>query len=147
MPNASPDRFKFQGVHVWASRQRQLVGDGAWDETLRLSFLSISTAPIRDFVSTAKSSYEELERGNVAVYAPDKYGLWSRSGSRSKRPSDSVHLPANMKERVLKDAKDFTSPANRRWYADRELRTCIHAWCRFALPLPYKRACSPSCLK
>lgn len=57
--------FVFQGTHFWASRERQLVGDTEWDETITLSFLSLSSTPLRRLIKNAREKYEEHARGRV----------------------------------------------------------------------------------
>lgn len=109
----------FKGTKIWASRHRELVGDTSWEESLRLTFLTISNKPTRDFISSAKQSYLEYERGKVLCYRPDRYTRWSRA-TMTKRSLVSLHLPGDTKERVLEDVGSFLSTDTQRWYADRK---------------------------
>lgn len=111
--------FVFQGVHVFAVRERKLVGDSQWDETLSLSFLTFSAAVIRRFIAAAKNSFDEHQRGKVQIFSTDRYNYWSRSKTITKRLSDSVHLPNNVKETLLRDANHFISEDTKLWYSDR----------------------------
>lgn len=114
-----PISFTFEGVHVWASRSRALVGDASFEESLTLSFLTFSSRTIRRFLAQAKESYDAHERGRVQVFTTDRYSYWAKSKSITQRMEDSVHLPKGMKERLLKDAKDFFTEERRIWYGDR----------------------------
>ncbi|UZJ54888.1 hypothetical protein CBS101457_004208 [Exobasidium rhododendri] len=111
--------FVYHGTHFWAKRERQLVGDTEWDETITLSFLSLSTTPLRRLIKHARQKYQEHVRGRVAIHRVDRYGNWTSSSGISKRSADSVHLPGTMKEELLQDAKSFISLQTRRWYMDR----------------------------
>jgi hypothetical protein len=111
--------FRFEGVRFWASRERQLVGDESWDETIKLSYLSRSTTPLRKLVKHAQEQYKQRSRGRVTIHRLDKYGNWYEAAGIAKRSVESVHLPTNVKERLLGDAKYFLSPQTRQWYGDR----------------------------
>ncbi|CAO1622661.1 unnamed protein product [Parajaminaea phylloscopi] len=111
--------FTFKGVHVFATRVRSLVGESSFEETLNLSFLTLSASTIRDFISTARHAYEASERGRITVYMIDRYGYWSRSRTITRRLRDSIYLPSDAKERVLSDASAFMSDGSRIWYGDR----------------------------
>ncbi|PWN20083.1 P-loop containing nucleoside triphosphate hydrolase protein [Microstroma glucosiphilum] len=115
---SSSVHFTFEGVHVWASRSRTLVGEG-FEESLTLSFLTFSSRTIRRFLTQAKESYDTHERGRVQVFTTDRYSYWAKSKSITRRMEDSVHLPLGMKERLLKDARDFFTEEMRIWYGDR----------------------------
>lgn len=111
--------FVFKGTHVFATRSRNLVGDGNFEETLNLSFLTISPATIREFLSAARHAWEVSERGRITVFQIDRYGYWSRSRTITRRLRDSIYLPAGTKERILSDASTFLSDESRIWYGDR----------------------------
>jgi chaperone BCS1 len=111
--------FVFQGTHFWASRERQLVGDTEWDETITLSFLSLSSTPLRKLIKHARVMYQEHARGRVAIHRVDRYGNWTTASGLTKRSIESVHLPGTMKEDLLEDAKNFISLETKRWYGDR----------------------------
>jgi len=111
--------FVFHGTHFWSSRDRQLVGDSEWDETITLTFLSLSSNPLRKLIKYAQQMYQEHARGRVAIHRVDRYGNWTNSSGISKRSSDSVHLPGTMKKDLLEDAQKFISLETRRWYGDR----------------------------
>lgn len=113
--------FVFQGVHVFAVRDRKLVGDSQWEETLSLSFLTLSSAVIRRFIAVSKQSYDEHQRGKVQIFSTDRYNYWSRQKSITKRLSDSVHLPSTIKETLLQDASHFIHEDTKLWYGDRGL--------------------------
>lgn len=114
--------FIFEGKHVFAVRDRKLVGDSQWEETLNLSFLTWSSAVIRRFIAVAKLSYDEHQRGKVQIFTTDRYNYWSRHKSITKRLSDSVHLPVNVKETLLRDATHFIDEDTKLWYSDRGIR-------------------------
>ena len=111
--------FVFMGTHFWARRERQLVGDSQWDDTITLSILSLSATPLRRLIKHARLAYQEHVRGRVSIYRVDRYGSWMASSGISKRSSDSVHLPGTMKEDLLDDARRFIGPDVRQWYNDR----------------------------
>ncbi|MCO5555825.1 hypothetical protein L7F22_009370 [Adiantum nelumboides] len=111
--------FTFEGVRFWASRQRELVGDESWDETIKLYYLSLSSNPLRSIIKHARDLFKQSTRGRVSILRVDRYGHWHESGGMAKRSVDSVHLPFNIKERLLEDAKNFLSPETRRWYEER----------------------------
>lgn len=111
--------FVYQGTHFWASRERQLVGDTEWDETITLSFVSLTSTPLRRLIKQARQMYQDHTRGRISIYRTDRYGNWISSSGVSKRPADSVHLPGTMKEELLEDATRFISTETRRWYNDR----------------------------
>ncbi|CAO1631685.1 unnamed protein product [Sympodiomycopsis kandeliae] len=111
--------FVFHGTHVFAVRNRKLVGDSQWEETLNLSFLTLSSSVIRKFIAVAKQSYDENQRGKVQIYSTDRYNYWSRSKTITKRLSDSVHLPADIKDTLLRDASHFIQEDTKLWYSDR----------------------------
>lgn len=111
--------FTFEGVRFWASRQRELVGDESWDETIKLSYLSLSSNPLRRIIKHAREKFKQSTRGRVSILRVDRYSNWHESGGMAKRSVDSVHLPFNIKERLLEDAKNFLSPETRRWYEER----------------------------
>lgn len=96
-----------------------MVGDSTFEEALHLSFLTLSSATIRDFVAVAKASYEDMVRGYVHVFQTDRYHRWSRSKSISRRLRDSLYLPPGVKDRVLSDANHFCTDSSRLWYGDR----------------------------
>jgi len=104
---------------VWASRARTLVGDTEWDETLSLSFLTLSSGPLKAFIAECRRQYNEYERGKCQIFSLDRYGRWETSKGISKRGADSVLLPRGLKEGLLDDARRFLSAETRRWYADR----------------------------
>jgi len=109
----------FKGVKIWALRERQLVGE-SWEESIHLSFLTLSSKPTRDFIQTVKEEYQSFERGKVISYKVDRYTRWSRSAAMAKRIPSSVHLPGKTKEKILEDVRSFLSTETRRWYEDRE---------------------------
>ncbi|PWN35782.1 P-loop containing nucleoside triphosphate hydrolase protein, partial [Meira miltonrushii] len=88
-------------------------------ETIKLSYLSLSSNPLRSIIKHARGLFKQSTRGRVSILRVDRYGNWHESGGIVKRSVDSVHLPSNIKERLLEDAKNFLSPETRRWYEDR----------------------------
>lgn len=111
--------FTFDGVRFWASRERQLVGDESWDESIKLSYLSLSSTSLRRLIKHAKEQFQHCTRGRVSIRRVDRYGNWIEAPGIAKRSIDSVHLPMDMKGRLLDDARSFLSPETRRWYEDR----------------------------
>lgn len=111
--------FVFEGTHFWASRQRQLVGDGSWDETINISFLSLSSNPLRRLIKHIRQQFQEHSRGRVTINRVDKFGNWISSSGLPKRSVESVHLPGSTKMDVLDDAKKYFSSQTRQWYNDR----------------------------
>lgn len=111
--------FTFEGVRFWASRQRELVGDESWDETIKLYYLSLSSNPLRRVIKHARNLFKQSTRGRISILRVDRYGHWHESGGIAKRSVDSVHLPFGIKERILEDAKNFLSPETRRFFEER----------------------------
>lgn len=111
--------FIHKGTHFWASRERQLVGDTEWDETITLSFVSLTSTPLCRLIKQARQIYQDHTRGRISIYRTDRYGNWTSSSGISKRSADSVHLPGTMKQDLLEDATKFISMETRRWYNDR----------------------------
>lgn len=112
--------FVFDGVHVFAVRERQLVGDGNWEETLTLSFLTWKRSVIGKFITEAKAAYDMKRVGKVTMYGPHPHGhYWTATKSVSKRSSESVHLPNEIKKKLLDDAGFFLKDETRAWYHDR----------------------------
>lgn len=111
--------FVFEGTHFWAGRERQLVGDTEWDETITLSFVSLTSTPLRRLIKHIRQRFLDHTRGRIAIHRVDDYGNWTSASGISKRSVDSVHLPGTMKEDLLEDAQRFMLPETRKWYADR----------------------------
>jgi chaperone BCS1 len=106
--------FVFEGTRFWAIRERQLVGDTEWDETITLSFVSLSSAPLRKLIKHIRQKFIDHSRGRIAIHRVDDYNNWVSGSGISKRSIESVYLPGTMKEDLLADARRFISPETRK---------------------------------
>jgi hypothetical protein len=62
-------------------------------ETLRISMLGTSRAPLEALLAEAATCYSASQSCRTAVYSCDAEGYWSSIGSRPIRPLGTVILP------------------------------------------------------
>lgn len=104
-------------IWIERSRERQL-NNGTFMglyEQLRISAFTRSRKCIENLVEEAARFAKEHEVNKVLIYAPTRYGEWTRLGERTPRALNSVVLPDSVIEQTITDVKNFI--ANSEWYA------------------------------
>ena len=138
-----PPTFEpFFGVHrFWHNGQffifsrdtKQMMGSG-WggssifynDESIKLTCIGRSTAPIKELIQEARDHYLNKEKACTIVRRPapkDLRGrgrsIWNKVATRPSRPMDTVVLDQGEKRRILADINEYLHPSTPRWYANR----------------------------
>lgn len=115
-----PQTFWYKGHWMRLTRSRRAVNENDNIEVLTISILARSQRVLYDLLTESKRQYQESETHRVSIYTVGPYyNDWRRSGSRPKRPLDSVVLEHGLKEMVLHDAQEFIN--SEAWYAARGL--------------------------
>jgi len=112
-------RLWYRGYWMRFSRSRRYLHDGDTMETLRISIFTRNHTILTRLLLEAKQTYEKEEQHRVSVYVSSIYNDWRRSGSRPKRPMESIILDPGVKDMVLCDAQEFM--ASEAWYSERGL--------------------------
>jgi chaperone BCS1 len=112
-------RLWYHGRLMRFTRSRRYLHDGDALETLRISILTRDHSVLTRLLLEAKQNYEQEELHRVSVYVSGMYNDWRRSGSRPKRPMESIILDPGVKDMVLADAQEFM--ASESWYSERGL--------------------------
>jgi len=112
-------RLWYRGYWMRFTRSRRYLHDGDTMETLRISIFTRKHTVLTHLLLEAKRNYEKEEQHRVAVYVSSIYNDWRRSGSRPKRPMDSIILDPGVKDMILADAQEFM--ASETWYSERGL--------------------------
>ncbi|KAG8901795.1 hypothetical protein FRB99_005095 [Tulasnella sp. 403] len=99
------------------TRDRQFTGDGNTVETLTLRIFGRDHGILRSLLQEAQGLYKAQEQNRIGIHIADNYSNWRWSGSRPKRPLDSIVLEPGVKEMVIEDAEDFLD--SEEWYAAR----------------------------
>ncbi|KAG8761214.1 hypothetical protein FRC14_006263 [Serendipita sp. 396] len=114
--------YKYHWMRV--TRSRRALSDTDTTETLTIRILTRSQKVLYQLLAEAKQMYEKEEQYRVSIYTAGSYHGWShnnwfRTGSRPKRPLESVVLDDGLKEMVLQDCQEFM--ASEKWYSERGL--------------------------
>lgn len=88
-----------------------------WRESYRLRLLGRSPETARALLDEARESAERWGRRPGVRVLRREYANWHLSAVKPERTADSVVLPGDTMERLLADAKVFTS--SRAWYEER----------------------------
>lgn len=112
-------RLWYRGHWMRFSRSRRYLHDGDTMETLRISIFTRNHSVLTRLLLEAKRNYEKEEQHRVSVYVSSIYNDWRRSGSRPKRPMESIVLDLGVKDMILADAQEFM--ASETWYSERGL--------------------------
>ncbi|KAL1914839.1 uncharacterized protein VTP21DRAFT_7931 [Calcarisporiella thermophila] len=90
-------------------------------ETITISVLAVSRDLMLSIVREAQSKFLAKDLDRTVVFGSDQFGHWKRPRNTAnriaKRPMDSVILDPNVKEYVIKDARNFLD--SEEWYAER----------------------------
>ncbi|PVG03393.1 P-loop containing nucleoside triphosphate hydrolase protein [Serendipita vermifera] len=111
--------FWYQGHRMRFTRSRRALRDGDDVEILTIRILTRSQRVLNKLLIEAKTLYEKEEQHRVSIYTASPYNDWRRSGSRPKRPMESIVLDQGLKDMVLQDAQEFIG--SERWYSERGL--------------------------
>ncbi|KAG8819120.1 hypothetical protein FRC17_010602 [Serendipita sp. 399] len=114
--------YRYHWMRV--TRMRRALNDTDTTETLTIRILARSQDVLYKLLVEAKQMYEKEEQHRVSIYTAGSshhwsYNNWCRTGSRPKRPLDSVILDDGLKEMVLQDCQEFM--ASEQWYSERGL--------------------------
>ena len=112
-------RLWYRGYWMRFSRSRRYLHDGDTLETLRISIFTRNHTVLTRLLLEAKQNYQKEEQHRVSVYVSSVYNDWRRSGSRPKRPMESIVLDPGVKDMILADAQEFM--ASETWYSERGL--------------------------
>lgn len=112
-------RLWYRGHWMRFTRSRRYLHDGDTMETLRISIFTRNHSVLTRLLLEAKRNYEKEEQHRVSVYVSSIYNDWRRSGSRPKRPMESIVLDPGVKDMILADAQEFM--ASETWYSERGL--------------------------
>jgi mitochondrial chaperone BCS1 len=112
--------FWYKGRLIFLTRERkdmQMGGSGngaGYRETFYLRCFTRKRQIIVDLLEEAKRTLHPPEDERVSVFVPS-YGAWIRSAKKIPRPLDSVILPDNHAQDLLKHVTTFQ--ASKDWYA------------------------------
>lgn len=109
----------YKGHWMRFTRSRRQLNDGDTREMLQVSIMTRTHKILNRLLLDAKTHYSSEEQHRVSIYVSSIYNDRRRSGSRPKRPMESIILDAGVKDMVLQDAKDFL--ASESWYSERGL--------------------------
>ncbi len=112
-------RLWYRGYWMRFSRSRRYLHDGDTLETLRISIFTRNHSVLTRLLLETKQNYQKEEQHRVSVYVSSVYNDWRRSGSRPKRPMESIVLDPGVKDMILADAQEFM--ASETWYSERGL--------------------------
>lgn len=133
-PSMGSHRFWHKGyLFMFGRENKQMMysgfgGGSIFQETesIRLTCVGRSTAPIKDLIRETRDSYLNKEKACTVVRRPAPKdmrgrgrGVWHRVATRPSRPMDTVVLDYGEKDRVLNDINEYLHPATPRWYANR----------------------------
>ena len=112
-------RLWHRGHWMRFTRSRRYIHDGDPLESLRVSIFTRNHAVLTRLLLEAKQTYEKDQQHRVSVYVYGIYNDWHRTGSRPKRPMESIILDPGLKDMILADAQEFM--ASETWYSERGL--------------------------
>ena len=112
-------RLWYRGYWMRFTRSRRHLHNGDNMETLSISIFTRDHSVLTRLLLEAKQNYEKEEQHRVSVYVSSTYHDWRKSGSRPKRPLESIILDPGVKDMVLADAQEFM--ASEAWYSERGL--------------------------
>lgn len=119
---AGPGRhfLRYKNAFIAVNRVRetkQYDKDGKPWETITLTTLYSHRHVFESMFKEAHAMAVENTEGKTPIYIPRSISWESFGNPRQKRPLDSVILDQGVKERIVRDVRDFMS--SERWYADR----------------------------
>lgn len=123
-------RFWFQRHYFMLSRQIKPVqqpefrfrGPETGDqETLTLTCVSFTTAPLKSLLSSATDAYLERKASRTSIRIPSSSGHnnWRRLSSIPSRSLSTLSLPDSQKEALIADLRRFLHPDEQTWYKER----------------------------
>ncbi|KAL8821102.1 MAG: hypothetical protein Q9191_007379 [Dirinaria sp. TL-2023a] len=127
-------RFWHKGQFFIFSRDSKTMMGSGWggtsifynDESIKLTCIGRSTAPIKELIKEARDHYLNKEKACTVVRRPapkDMRGrgrsVWNKVATRPSRPMDTVVLDQGEKRRILADINEYLHPSTPRWYANR----------------------------
>ncbi|PWN35781.1 P-loop containing nucleoside triphosphate hydrolase protein [Meira miltonrushii] len=124
--------FRFEGVFFWASRKEldnknvpfDPYGRRGFevDKEIKLYYLALTSTPLKRLLVKAKSLYKRETRPALTIKHLDRHSSgWKDLTEIDKRSMESIHLPAGVKEQVLRDAKEFISKDNYEFFKERNI--------------------------
>jgi chaperone BCS1 len=90
---------------------------------LTIECLGRSLEPIRRVLQEAQTFYKHVTASKTSIYRPGgrswDAARWEVIATRPSRPLDSVILDAAIKERLLRDVREYLDPRTKAWYVSR----------------------------
>ncbi|KAF9517144.1 hypothetical protein BS47DRAFT_1340173 [Hydnum rufescens UP504] len=113
------------------TRSKKYLGEGQVENSLMIQVFTRSHKTVHALLLEAKQQYEAETESRVSVFVADTYNNWYYAGSRPKRSMDSVVIPADVKELLIEDAKDFMMSES--WYGQRGI-PWQRGWLLYGVP-------------
>ncbi|KAJ7610657.1 P-loop containing nucleoside triphosphate hydrolase protein [Mycena polygramma] len=116
-------RFLFTSPNTGQSTWLQVVvtpGTVSWNSTtatggsITLTLYSSDKEVLSDLIDTAHKIYLKKGVSTVTVHLTDNRGEWAKTVTKSRRELTTLILPADIKETILADAREFL--ASEHWY-------------------------------
>jgi len=93
------------------------VPAGDHKESVTITCLGWSTAPIQNLLEACRTMAEENRRTSVTIRTC-RDQQWELSAVKPVRPLDTIHLDRDVKENLLNDIKKYLDPQRRRFYSE-----------------------------
>ncbi|KAJ7775582.1 P-loop containing nucleoside triphosphate hydrolase protein [Mycena metata] len=119
----SMQRFLFKSPRTGRSTWVQVLihtGIESWDSnrmiggSIRLTLHSSDKEVLADLIECAKQKYIDHGTSRVTVHLASAAGSWAKTVIKSRRALSTLILPADTKETILADAREFLASA--KWY-------------------------------